>query len=81
MCKPEVVEGCEDVCVSEVICAGLYTRGAFRKSSYHYRHHSIFWYGPYMQNTEQIQVLYVFREVRIPNSSCIFEIGVDECHI
>ena len=48
----------------------------------HYRHHSIFWYRPCMQNTEQIPVfVYLYREVRIPISTGIFKIGADECNI
>jgi len=36
---------------------------------------------PTCKTLNRFKFLYVFREVRIPNSSCIFKIGVDECHI
>lgn len=56
----------------------------FRKWGYvpcHYRNYPILWYIPYMQNVEQIRVLYVIRQVRIPDSSCIFKMRMDDCHI
>ena len=36
---------------------------------------------PTCKMLNRFKFLYVLRDMRIPNSSCIFKIGADECHI
>ena len=36
---------------------------------------------PTYKTLNRFKYLYVLREVKIPNSSCIFKIGAGECHI
>jgi len=40
-----------------------------------------FGYRPTSKTLNRLKFLYTLKEIRIPNSSCIFKIGADECHI
>ena len=48
-----------------------------------YKRHPNFWYmaDPTCKTLYRFKFLYVIRQMRVPNSSCIFKMGTDKCNI